>query len=347
MKGLVLFFTTILVSTFSIGASETATETLGNTAYTSGYGDSFIFVEDDITFSVFPDGEFDFFLNNTPYGGSHVNIGFNAGYDYSGYLQYDDYGAVIQIMNTPVFYDHYGRVAQIGSVRIFYNNRRVVRIGGLHIFYNPYGVYSHCNGYINVYNRVYVYRPFHRFFVRPVVQFCMVSFKPYRQYYAPIRYSYYKPYRNNARKCYATVGAPYYYKQNHSRNAIYKNDKRVSRRDYNTYAGRASRRDVAKSYQEASKNDYPTIQSDAKRPYAKTAKKRKDVNTPAKSYKRSSGKVSRSRNDVKHRAPAKRDSRKSQYKATPERSTKAVKRSSQNKRESNSKTRGRNTRSRT
>ena len=76
-------------------------------------GQSFIFMENGIEFSVFQDGQFDFFMPNY---GPNVNIqqdmptanfsfSFNTGYNYNPYVQYDGYGAIIQIENTPIFYD--------------------------------------------------------------------------------------------------------------------------------------------------------------------------------------------------------------------------------------------------
>lgn len=337
MKNLTLLFATLLIGFFGAHASHTTAKVTDNHNFNPafGYGNSFIFAENGITFSVFPNGEFDFYVNNTPYSGTQVNLSFNAGYNYSNCLQYDDYGTVIQVVNTPVFYDYYGRVAQIGAVRIYYNSRRVIRIGGLHIFYNPYGAYSHCSGYINVYNRVYVYRPFHRYFIQPVTQFCMVSYQPYRQYYAPVRYTYYKPYINNVRKCYATVGATYYYKQNNPKKAIYKNDKRVSRRG------------AAKNYNKVSKRSHTnTYEKASKKSYANTHKKSKNVTTPVKRYKAPAKKVLHRKSVVKH-SPSKKVYRKAQYQSTPARNTKVVRKSSDHKKRTGSKTRGRNTRSRT
>ena len=322
MKHITLLLVLLLTATLGVQATPTA-EAAGNEHInpTFGYGNSFIFVENGITFSVFPDGEFDFYVNDMPYG-SHANVSFNAGCDYNSYLQYDDYGAVIQIVNTPIFYDYYGRVAQIGAVRIFYNNHRVIRIGGLHIFYNPHGMYSHCSGYINVYNRVYVYRPFHRFFIRPVTQFCMVSYLPYRQYYAPVRYTYCKPYINNVRKCYASVGTTYYYKENNSRRGIYKNDKRVTVSSYNAHPAKVSRRSEAQQQQQANKV--------SKRGNAQSYENNKKVNTPSKRYKTPAGTIAPSQRNA---VPSKRGSQKPAYKPTTSgRSTKAVKTTAPKKR---------------
>ncbi len=168
MKKLAFLFIGLLLSGISVKAASNA-----EASTFRGYdGSSYIFVEGNVEFSVFPDGQFDFvFLGqsngvnvsvNTP----GVSINYNSGYNYDAFVQYDDYGAVIQVENTPIFYDYYGRVSQIGNVDIWYNNGRVRRIGGLHVYYNG-GVFSHYTGYINIYNRGYVYRPFHRYFARP------------------------------------------------------------------------------------------------------------------------------------------------------------------------------------
>ncbi|MCB0375306.1 MAG: hypothetical protein KDD04_05245, partial [Sinomicrobium sp.] len=329
MKNVILLLATLFMGAFGAHASHPAAGAAGNDHPDAafGYGNSFIFVENGITFSVFPDGEFDFYVNDTPYAGAQVNIGFNAGYNYNHYLQYDDYGAVIQVINTPVFYDYYGRVVQIGSVRIFYNNSRVIRIGGLHVYYNPYGVYSHCSGYINIYNKVYVYQPFHSYFIRPVTQFCMVAYQPYRQYYVPVRYTYYKPYNNNARICYATIGKTYYYKESNAKKVIYKNDKRVS---VNNYAAKASRRDVAR---EDSKN---MAEKKYTNPGRKTSKRgnAKSYRKPAEN--KAQGNVSKRSGAVNykersHSAPVKQykaSVRESQYGTGPARTIKTTGKSS-------------------
>lgn len=170
-------------------------------------GSKYVFVEDGIEFSLFPDGEFDFYIPEHIQGidinAGPVGISFNTGYDYNPYVQYDTYGAVIQIEDTPIYYDKYGRLARVGDVRVNYRNNRITRIGGLFVYYDNYGRYSHYSGFINVYNRNYVFHPYHNFFYRPVFNKCLVWTTPYREYYSPIRYSYiyhsnnyYKGYNN-------------------------------------------------------------------------------------------------------------------------------------------------------
>lgn len=135
---------TILLAAFIFGTSATiASSTEDKVAITTTYryDNSFIFVEDGVTFSVYPDGEFDFYIDDRVGIHANVNLGrtnitFNSGYDYNPYVQYDDYGAVIQVENIPIYYDYYGRVSQIGDVNINYNRGRVSRLGGLYVYYD-------------------------------------------------------------------------------------------------------------------------------------------------------------------------------------------------------------------
>lgn len=201
-------FQTFIAAFLLIGVAAFATTTTktGARFIERGYGNSFIFVEQGVEFAVFPDGQFDFNVDNyspnfsayLDFGG--VGISYNTGHSYDAYVQYDDYGAVIQIENVPIYYDFYGRIVSAGDVRIRYNNfGRVSRVGGLYIHYNTYNKYSHYTGFINTYNRYYVYRPWHTYYAVPVVNLCIVYNKPYRQNYQAVRYTYYRPYRDNYR----------------------------------------------------------------------------------------------------------------------------------------------------
>lgn len=165
----------------------------------------FIFMENGIEFSVFQDGQFDFFMPDygpklsVGFNTSNVNFSFNSGYNYNPYVQYDSYGAIIQILNTPIFYDNYGRIHQIGNISIGYNTYGLVhRIGGLQLFYRN-NAYWRQSGFINHSNRRYVWRPWHRYYAVPAAQFCLVSPHPYRQSYRSVRHTYYRPYANNSR----------------------------------------------------------------------------------------------------------------------------------------------------
>ena len=132
--------TALILSPLAFANSEKETSNI----YTyNNYGETFTFVEKGITFSIFQNGEFDFYIN--PRNGIHANIdlgrvsiNYNSGYNYDAYVQYDDYGAIIQIENVPIYYDHYGRISQAGNVNIYYNSGRLVRVGGLRVFYNAY-----------------------------------------------------------------------------------------------------------------------------------------------------------------------------------------------------------------
>lgn len=179
----------------------------------NSYADAFVFDEMGVTFSVYPDGEFDFYmdgLNHTStVSNGYVDVTFNSGYNYNPYVQYDDFGAVIQVENVPIYYDYYGRVSQVGDVLINYRNRRVCQVGGLQVYYNRHGHYAYHTGFINVWNPYFVYRPFYVAFARPAINLCFVRINPYRQYYRPVRYTYYRPYVTNVRPCYATAGTVY------------------------------------------------------------------------------------------------------------------------------------------
>jgi hypothetical protein len=201
--------TLVLASVFAMAAQSMA----NGYANINSYADAFVFDEMGITFSVYPDGEFDFYLpadqQSTTVSNGFVNVTFNSGYNYDPYVQYDDFGAVIQVENVPIWYDAFGRVDQIGDVRISYRSQRVCQVGGLYVYYNPYGQYAYHTGFINTWNPYFVYRPYYVCFARPVINLCFVRTVAYRQYYTPVRYAYYRPYVQNVRPCYATVGHTY------------------------------------------------------------------------------------------------------------------------------------------
>ena len=168
-------------------------------------GNSFVFNEQGIEFAIFNDGQFDFnvlrqrqnFVQFSNHNG--LNISFNTGYDYSAYIQYDNYGAVIQIENTPVYYDYYGRISQAGSVQIRYDFRgRVAWIGNMRINYDRNNN-SHYIGYVNRQHRYYTPSVWYSYYRVPNYQYCVIYKRPYRRYYTPIRYHYERPYRNNRR----------------------------------------------------------------------------------------------------------------------------------------------------
>lgn len=189
--------TAILIGILFFGLSAKSSNLDNNSIFRGNYdGSAFIFVEGNVEFSVFPDGQFDFIYlgqqkqSQVVFSSPKINVSFNSGYNYDTYVQYDMYGAVIQIESVPVYYDEYGRITRAGNVNIRYNDRRIVNVGGLRVFYNNYGYFSHCTGHINVWTPSYVYHPWHAYYARPVYTHIIVYDFPYRRYYTPVRYNY-------------------------------------------------------------------------------------------------------------------------------------------------------------
>ncbi|WP_088341245.1 hypothetical protein [Robiginitalea sediminis] len=292
MKQLILLVTALLLGTGSSLRAASVDKVAMPDAFR--YGNSFIFVENGITFSVYPDGEFDFHIDRYAGISAHIGAGpvgvtFNTGFDYNPYVQYDDYGAVIQVEHTPVFYDFYGRVNRIGDIRIWYRNGLAYRIGGMRIFYNPGGYYDYHTGFINVYNRVYVYRPFHRLFIRPALGFCMVYNRPYRRFYQPLRYTYYRPYRFNARRHYVAVGKTHRYRERADRSRVYRNDNRVSARRFDDVRSERTvyRNDAVRSNARSNQGQHSVARSEQVR----QPERRVTRTTPARQEVRSTRKV--------------------------------------------------------
>ncbi len=191
MKKLSTLFVMLFLATGIATASSDAT----NSNY-RGAINSFIFVEGGVEFAVFPDGQFDFnFLNNGSRFAAgiqtgNVNISFNTGFNYDPFVQYDAYGAVIQIENTPVYYNAYGRIIQAGTVAINYRNGFVHNIGNLFVTYRRPGIVFNYRGYVNNFNRHYFYQPWHAFYAPPIFNRCIVYNSPYRNFYNPIRFAW-------------------------------------------------------------------------------------------------------------------------------------------------------------
>ena len=188
---------TIFLALVFVGVSASANNSIA-TFSPYNYGEAFIFVEGGVEFAVYPNGEFDFhynprFLNTSIMHIPHPNrnISYNAGYNYDAYVQYDDYGAVIQVEHVPVYYDHFGRILQAGDVIIRYNNKGLVtRVGNMQIRYNRFNQPVRYIGVINHYNTRYVHRPWHQYYMRPHTTSRVVYYEPYRAYYEPMRMNY-------------------------------------------------------------------------------------------------------------------------------------------------------------
>lgn len=200
MKKNILILSFILFTISQVFASK---ENMERHRY-YGNGESFNFIEGNVHFVVFQNGEFDFFIEQpnirVDVNLGHVNITFNSGYNYDNYVLYDDYGAVIQVEDIPIYYDYYGRISRIGSTVIRYQNRRLIQFGGMYVHYRYNGYFDYCSGYVNRYNRYYNYRPYISYFIRPIYIHSVVSYEPYRRYYRPKRYRYNSAeYRRRAR----------------------------------------------------------------------------------------------------------------------------------------------------
>ena len=294
------FILTFLFIGWSVSASVNSRPAI--TTYTN-YNDSFIFIEGGVEFAIYPNGEFDFYFNPdfrrrniTHIASPDVNISYNSGYNYNPFVQYDDYGAVIQIENVPVYYDYYGRIIQAGNVLLRYNNfGRLAQVGNLRIHYNSHHHFTHYSGFINHYNRRYVYRPWHTYYRRPHGNVSIVFNRPYRAYYQPHRISYHN---------YVSVYKNYYVKNNSRRN-FYRPSDRVNSYNYGTKT--TSRRELSPER-------------------ADVAYSREDVNRN-RSYSdrnlRSAAESSRSRNysEDNERSTISRSTNNRTYSASTERST--------------------------
>lgn len=325
----------LLIGLLTIGSTTyVAAETTNTIRRGSVYdGSKYIFVENGIEFSVFPDGEFDFFIPQYTDGISvgvnagPVGISFNTGFDYDPYVQYDDYGAVIQIENTPLFYDNFGRLVQAGDVRINYRNNRLVQVGGLFIHYNNFGVYSHYTGFINPYNRYYVYSPFHSYFYRPLFNRCLVYTTPYRRYYTPLRYNY-AYHRNNYYRGYANGyhNSRRDFRRPSNGRVAHNNGRRDNVDRNNARFRSASTTTRTNSRGTASRNDRNTLSGNSRSTVSRSDRNTSKGNSRSVAPSTTKRSSSASRSSSSNRAKSSRTTRQSAPKATQ--------RSSSNKRSS-------------
>lgn len=276
MKKVTAIALVLIASVFHMKAGGDVSENYYGNYYN---GSSYIFVEGGVEFSVFPDGRFDFVYIGRNQGNEvnvnistpHVSVSYNSGYNYDAFVQYDDYGAVIQIEDVPIYYDEFGRIAQAGRVEIRYNNRRIVRVGGMHVYYNNYGYFSHYSGFISPWYTTYVYRPWHVYYARPIFAHCVVYDYPYRRYYSPVRYSYgyhREHYRvgnrnyNNGRRDFYRPGSRVHYEN--GRTAENKNYRPTTGNREIAARGGSDRNDVRKNY--TATNTRPVSSSNQGRP---------------------------------------------------------------------------------
>lgn len=124
------------------------------------------FEENNIKFSVFTDGSFDFnteaynaeVANTFPtvfskFGTNHIP-GIVFRYENIGLIvQYNAAGKVIRVGNVYINYDKKGRIKRSGSVDMKYKNGKLNQIGDLEIIYNNEGKFTGTNGFVNTKNR--------------------------------------------------------------------------------------------------------------------------------------------------------------------------------------------------
>lgn len=294
MKKIYVFFA-LLVIGFSARAAV-------DDDYRNAYGEAFIFVEGGVEFAVYPDGQFDFYFDPRHPGYSvnvstpNLNFSYNSGYNYDPFVQYDDFGAVIQIENVPVYYDYYGRIIQAGHISISYNHfGRLARVGHLHLHYDHYNHFTHYTGYINRHNPYYVYRPWHRHYMRPQAHFAIVYHQPYRAHYHPERmnYGHYKKYykkhyRNDFRRSYYRPGdrvASYH----RGRRTATQRDLRETKR-YSEPATRRTRSNVTSTRERRS---YQVPNEDRNSSRRVQAQRRESTQSRSRDYRKESATVNR------------------------------------------------------
>lgn len=267
MKYLALSFAMLFFG-WSVSASSNNNSAISGLSPFNNYGEAFIFVEGGVEFAIYRNGEFDFYYdpqfsrNSQQLSIPNGNISYNSGYNYDPYVQYDDYGAVIQIENVPVFYDYYGRIIQAGNIFIDYNRYgNISRVGGLRVKYNSFHQPFHYSGYINSYNSRYVYQPWHKYYSRPHSSYRVVYYEPYRAYYEPIRMNYVEYNTFYSSSNYNQKSKNDYYRPGRSNmNVAYNNGRRTSeKRDIASATTRTSenigRRTNTSSSREVSTND--------------------------------------------------------------------------------------------
>ncbi|MDO6802091.1 hypothetical protein Q4595_06495 [Wenyingzhuangia sp. 1_MG-2023] len=181
MKKLIVLFSAVVLLQFSANAAINHYEEK-----------PFVFVENNVEYAVFKDGQFDFNIipksNNIHINTRNINVSFNTGQNYTPYIKHNRNGEIVQIENTSIFYDYYGRVNRIGNVSINYNRYGFINnIGNLTVYYHQNGAYNRSVGYVNRYN--INYRPYRTTYTRPVTKRRVVVYNkpkyyPSNKYYA-------------------------------------------------------------------------------------------------------------------------------------------------------------------
>lgn len=155
-----LFF--ILSALLFISTNTNASNYIKN----SHFNTPFIFVENNVEYAIFKNGEFDFNILNNRYRQrgriGNVDISFNTGCNYNTYIERNSFGDITRINNTSIEYNYNGKVNRIGSIFMNYNRYGYVNtIGNLYINYDYSRSNYSCSGYINNTNRQYISRYHH------------------------------------------------------------------------------------------------------------------------------------------------------------------------------------------
>jgi len=122
---LILMGMFFLVSTTK---AENNKEILNNFGFNYSYENTVNFVERDIEFFIFTNGEFDF---NTHYYDNRNQRGIYIARDYRGRIE--------RIGNSFINYDRYGNVTRIGNVFMKYYRGQLTDVGNLKIRYDHWG----------------------------------------------------------------------------------------------------------------------------------------------------------------------------------------------------------------
>jgi hypothetical protein len=161
MKKITLLFgLLILVSTISVEANSTNKTNLKIGNYGRYHQRPVTFVERNVKFYIYQNGDLDFDINsyqNGYYGASdnYNNYGNRKSNSrsrntkkhhsdryyghHSDYIQYDYYGRAKRIGSTFIHYDYYGKVIAINAISISYRHHRLYRVGNLRIIVDRYG----------------------------------------------------------------------------------------------------------------------------------------------------------------------------------------------------------------
>lgn len=151
MKKITLLAAYFLVGNMALAATNSTSFDNGRYGYATN-GEPIVFMERDIEFYVFLNGDFDF--NTRPFDsqGTYVyrrGTSAVATINYGVRIEHDNFGRVRRVGNTFINYDAQNRVKRIGNVYMTYNRYGLSQIGGLRISYNSRGMITSVTGSVN------------------------------------------------------------------------------------------------------------------------------------------------------------------------------------------------------